>query len=290
MRTGTNALLLAVLLLACSPPPDIEEAEPGVFVVDAGSLPGRVVRYRYPDGDWPRFHIGVEVKATWSAGDHLNQPAPLPRGRFPVSIRTKPRADGSADATVRIGRPVPAIDGCHEFEGEMTLDPTGRIESTSLAVPPDAPAALRPVLTALLARISRLLLPLPRENMGVGARWRVVRELDEGSIDGAVPTVEILTCRLVRLSADNARITMALYRGSKGLPRQFPLSDGHGEVTAEHRAGTATGRGTLTIDLRHFYLGGEETVTATRVYDVGDARERHQVVKVVETARTFIAD
>jgi len=277
-------LLCALTLAACARDPHLDATEYGVHVVDPGSVPGRVVRYEYPDGSWPRFHVGVEVTATWSAGDRSDQAAPLSRGRFPVSIRTRPVAGGAAVATVRIGKPVPAIDGCREFGGEMTLRPTGRVESMSLVVPEGTPAAARPVLEALLERISRLLLPLPETKIGVGARWKVVRPL--AGVPGAV---EILTCRLTRLRGDEARISMRLLRETRDLPREVPLRGSHGEVKAEHHSGGASGQATLLIDLRRFSLTGEEIVTTTEEYGVGDDGAHHQVVRTSVRARTSIA-
>ena len=138
-------LLIAAQVIACGGEVEVDAPEFAVHVVDPGNQPGRRIVYDYPDGAWPRFFIGVELAATWSAGDRQDQPAALPRGRFPVSIETKPAGDGSAVATVRIGKPVPAIPGCGEFGGEMILESSGRIRSSTLAVPADAPPRVRRV-------------------------------------------------------------------------------------------------------------------------------------------------
>jgi len=275
-------VVLAGFLAACAGDVEVDAPEFAVHVIDPGNQPGRVVTYVYPDGAWPRFHVGVEVASTWSAGDRHDQPALLPHGRFPVSIETKPSADGSAVATVRIGKPVPDIPGCHEFGGEMILEPSGRVRSSTLAVPADAPPRVRPVLDALLGRLSRLLLPLPDTKIGSGARWRVGRPLDGAE--------EILNCRLARLRGDEVRITMTLVRQTKGLPAEISLHARHGDVLAEHRAGSATGQATLDIHLRTFYLGGEETITSTKDYEVlDDGGGQHQVVRTRVRVRTSIA-
>ena len=284
MKAAASGLLIlaAALLAACAGKVEVDAPEFAIHVVDPGNLPGRVVAYTFPNGAWPRFYVGVDVHTTWSAGDRQDVPAPLPHGRFPISIETRPSPDGSAVATLHIGKPVPGIPGCPELAGEMTFEASGRVRSSTLAVPADAPPAVRPVLDALLGRLSRLLIPLPETNIGEGARWRVARPLGGAE--------EIVSCRLARLHVDEARITSTLVRQAKGLPATVALHARHGDVEAVYRAGSATGQATLEIDLRTFYLGGEETITATKDYEVvGDGGGAHQVVRTRVRARTSIA-
>jgi hypothetical protein len=261
------ATLLALLVLtACAEDPDLRATEFAVRVLDPGTRPGREIVYGFPDGAWPTMQVVVEVDANWSAGDRVDQPAPRLRGRFPVTVRTRPRDGGGATAEVRIGAPSRGFPGCREFSGEIHWSARGRVERFDLAVPPDTPPSAGVLLGGLLERLERLLPTLPEGRVGVGARWKVVRPASEGR-----PLAEVSTFRLIQARDHSWRL---------GFSRNAASPEANA---------TASGKGTISLSLPTFYLAGEETVRHWSVHDVVDG-DRHQRIEKVLTIRTSVAD
>ncbi|MEN8149969.1 MAG: hypothetical protein ABFS86_09105 [Planctomycetota bacterium] len=262
MRRSAAPLTVALLLAACGADPDLSATEFAVRVLDPGTQPGREVVYTFPDDDWPTLHVVVLVDARWTAGDRVDQPAPRLRGRFPVDVRTRPRPDGGAVATVTVGEPARELAGCREFSGEIHWGPRGRVESFSLSVPDGTPPAAAALKGALLERLRRLLPPLPEGRVGVGARWKVVRP---------GPLVEVTTCRLVQLRRDRMRISFRI------------------AGAAPEGGATMAGEGVMALTYASFYVTGEEKLTHTEARAVDDG-EKHQRVTRVLRVRTSIAD
>ncbi len=279
------ALLLA--LVACKshetaaskgPPPDPLAA----VLVNPGAEPRRPVRYALAKGT--KVELDVAVDAHLAMGE-LKSAMPeqtfvlelvvddvLPDGRMQLRstiVRAAPRDEGSGSAgsgSADAGSAGSAGSASASVEPRAIAGRLGLLEGTAITATMSPDGKLsdlklddggkpQPDVGELVASFERLAMALPKDPIGVGARWTTARELAPGGVHvTASSTVDVTALDAAKLSY---RVTTELH----GADQQATLQGV--AIDVAHIAGTGSGSGTL--DLAHFANSGtlELKLTAT---------------------------
>jgi len=253
-------VLVAALLVACKqnkPPPPPPPTD--VVVVAPGAAPQHALRYAVPKGAKSTIEMSIDWKVT--AGEITSA--------LPTIVTTLDIAcdDVAADGTMKLRAKV--IDAsAHErtdsqvapasitsllepLKGTtltLTLAPDGRV------APPTVEAGTTPLspavteqLQALAASFQQLAMSLPTAPVGVGAKWRTSRKIQQSGL--ALTTVT--TVDVTGLDATTASFTL----GSEVHGADQTVTQSGVAVEVKDVTGTAQGKG--TIDLAKGVTTGE---------------------------------
>ena len=209
------ALLVTVahLLLACAPPrPEPRrdatppaEAEKGLLLHTRGEAPHRPLRLQREVGMREQLRMRVDAAMTVRAGGALNDlgftshedPKPV---ELDVELVVTDVREGSAHQAITIRH------GHHVVRGEMVVSDRGVIERLELEPLEDEVGALGP--GGLEASLRRLIIPLPQQAVGAGARWTA---FPTTSMNG-LPVRESATYELVEIEDDTLVVDVSLQR------------------------------------------------------------------------------
>ncbi|HEU4612606.1 MAG TPA: DUF6263 family protein [Kofleriaceae bacterium] len=254
--------LCAVVLVGCSKgedegTPSIEP--PDLQIVSAGSAPRQLLAYQPVQGSSVTLDLAVDVSV--SAGE-MGGPMPtivltlsvavdaaLPVGtmlRTTVVDAVARDRDDSRVPAVALGGPLGLMKG---VVLTSMLTPSGRIVGTRVRTEQALPDTAKSQLSALVANFDQLVMPLPREPVGVGAVWRNSRPLEQNGMRmTAVNSIELL-------GVTEHKLSYAIDTEVHG-PDQ---SVSQGGMTIDITGITGTGRGKGTIDLRTLAVSSELT-------------------------------
>ncbi len=198
-------LLCALVLTSCTQGSDDGSARirpPDLQIVSAGNAPRRLLVYQPTKGSAITLELAVDV--TVSAGD-MGGPMPtivltlsvavdaaLPIGtrlRTTVIDAIARERDDSRVPANALGAPLARMKG---LVLTSWLTTSGHLVGTRVATDTPLPADARSQLAALVANFDQLMMPLPREPVGIGAVWRNSRPLEQNGMRmTAVNTVEL---------------------------------------------------------------------------------------------------
>jgi hypothetical protein len=234
-------------------------------VLDPGSVPGRKLAWSIsPDAEvhlTARVSVGVVV----SAGDR--QPPLEGPGEvvFPLTVK---------GGTVTVGRPGPTRDvvagelkALCPITAKFRFDERGRVMDLDFPIPSYAPKRSRLILAALRDRIQWLVPPLPEEEIGVGAEWKVVRPTGTD--------VTIFRYRLTELTGTTGRVAVEMESRIRERADLKKMSE------------ETTGEGMLLFDLSRPVATGEIAIAGQVEYNV-EGQDRHQVVRIDTKVRTAL--
>jgi len=251
---------------------------PGPEVLDAGRGPRKELRLRFTEGAATTVALTLDLDVTQRAGgaeQGLDSPVVRETVRFTVGPT---RGD---EATVSFAFTGATVDGegtdltaaelaelSTEIGRLVGLGGTGTISAlgsfTSFAY--DLPDGLDPEVTAALEQaeqqLSALALPLPREPLGVGARWRTATRTElSGIVLDQVTTYEIteLTDSGVAYTAASSQ-TAARQRID---PATLPAGS-----TAELVSADIDGATTGSLDLGSLLATTSSTLSGTQEVDL----------------------
>jgi hypothetical protein len=245
-------LLVAVVLAACKtneapPPPKPSDVE----VVATGAAPQRVVRYAVPKGTTSTLELATDWKVT--AGEMATT--------LPTIVTTFQVAcdDVAADGTMTLHAKV--LDASAHEKADSQVNPAAiaselePLKGTSLAMTlaPDGHAAKATVapgekplspqvteqLNALAAGLSQLAMSLPSTPIGVGAKWRTSRTINQGGL--ALTSVTTVDVTALDAGTLGFSLTSEIH-GADQTVTQNGLA-----VEMKDVGGTATGKGTIEL-------------------------------------------
>jgi hypothetical protein len=148
------------------------------------------------------------------------------------------------------------------YRASLQLDPHGGLLGGSVEVPSGVEGPVGQVLQQVTDSFAQIQVPLPREPIGVGARWQATTRVDQGGM--------VLRQRVdYELAArDGARLhVVAKIRQS--LLDPHVAVEGVPGATADVELFSATGRGSMTIDLDHLVPWlSEQTLDVRMVMNV----------------------
>jgi hypothetical protein len=267
MRTVTRIAIVAVLAGACGKKEEAPPAPPpapprqGVEMVSHGAMPQQTLRYRLTKG--VRTAVQMEIDTDVSTPSfqrtlptsvtvmELGADDVLPDGNAKVrttilraSARERPGAQGSLEV---MNAQAMMLSGV-EITG--TLTPRGTILEPKLAGRANLPAKAAEGLSGLVSQSQEVAMPLPDPAVGVGAVWRVRRDMSQLGI-------KLETVTQIEVTAlEGSRVTYAMKTEVSGQDQRATV-DGV-LVDVKNIRGSGTGKG--VIDLGRMVMLGEQSL------------------------------
>lgn len=265
MRTVTAIALAAFGVCACKDPPAGPPgpvSRQGIELVSRGAIPHQKLRYQLTRG--VKTPIELESDAEVSMGSiqrvmptsvlrmEISADDVLPDGNTRMRTRivsATGRERANATVSVETVNAQAMMLGGLEITG--TLTPRGRVQDTRLAGGGKAlPAKAVQQIEQMLKATEEVAMPLPEPGVGVGAIWRVRKDL-------LLLGVKLETITLVELTAiDGPRVAFLLRTEVTGADQTADIDGLKAEVM--HIRGGGTGKG--TIDLGRMAMTGEQEV------------------------------
>ncbi|KAA0917278.1 hypothetical protein [Dietzia sp. ANT_WB102] len=249
---------------------------PVVDLIDAGEGERRVLAYA-PS----RRPAVVAVTRSGSARTAVPGSAPrtddTPAQTLTVEGRSEPDVDGAQRATVT-AREFTSVDELRRaqfatavgFTVTWTRSADGIVRGVSLAAPSGATDAARAGVEITANAVSDATVAFPTDEIGVGARWTVTRQIDD-----AVAPTRVVSYELVGLDGDVATVRSRSSAPNPAGALTAPGSDGGPGVTLDVESYEVEGSGELMVDLRAALPVGGTTESSTRaVYVDPDSGRR----------------
>ncbi|MGF1469467.1 MAG: hypothetical protein ACFCGT_25380 [Sandaracinaceae bacterium] len=228
-----------------------------VRLLAPGATPRRALRYRHDEGHVENVLVRLAIQEIAESGGQAQM-----GGTPPISllVRLGPtRLDGSLveipvvidmaqaavpaevdpEAAAAIQRQVEPLS---RVRGVLVTDRLGRTRGTRVPLPPDVSFETAQMLGDIRATL--MTVPLPEEQVGVGARWETTRETQAGPIRHITQTVVYTVSEMT----SDGPVLQVTFRGS--APQQ-PLTDPtrEADVDVTLDAYESTGVGSARVDL-----------------------------------------
>lgn len=203
-RSFTTIALLAGLFIAAFAPrahaqeepaaaESVDSPSPVIELIEAGTDP-EVLRYRFTEGDKIMLRLLSDIQMQMDMGFGF-QGAKLPKNEQYLSMHVRSVDDdgvAQVDSTIeRIGiipaddiDPVVAdayLEGLSAMRGikiRHSIDPLGGTDEVFATMPDGTPIADREMRSVIEDTVAAAGVPLPKEAIGVGGRWRVTEDVE----------------------------------------------------------------------------------------------------------------
>jgi hypothetical protein len=283
MRNVTRIALAAVLGCACKKQP-AEEAPPpvpsqGIELVSRGAIPQQSLRYQLTKG--MTTSLELESDADISMGE-MKRTMPTSVLRLEI-VADDVLADGSAKVRTRVVGasarerpnatvPLEAMNAqammLAGLEVAGTLTPRGRLQDSRLGGGgKDLPAKTLQQIEQMLKAAEDVAMPLPDPAVGVGAIWRIRKDV-------ALLGVKLATITEIEVTAlDGPRVSYRMRTEVKGDAQTADIDGVKAEVSKIGGGGTGQG----TIDLSRMAMTGTQEVEMS--FDVA-AMNQHTTTKM----------
>jgi hypothetical protein len=136
------------------------------------------------------------------------------------------------------------IAGLSGVSGNKSMDAGGRTKAVNFTRPKDLPAAVAPVVEGFEQALDHMLVPLPRDPIGTGARWQTTQVITQGG----VTLVQTTTWTLEAIQGSRLTLAMqvALAPRDPASPQSTTLPGG---LLATLERVDGDGKGRLVMDL-----------------------------------------
>jgi hypothetical protein len=261
MRFATSAAIsLTLVLAACSntPKPGANVAPRGVGleteVIEQGGEPREKLRYTRAAGltEDLVIQLGLATLLESREGALAVQPPVLTLGltmgavakvsegvwSYPFSFKVIGVAAGEGADPAMVNELTTAVAPLSAVKGEFEVDDRGITRRADVDMPRDASARLLAMLGNI--RTSLITVPLPEQEIGVGARWKVQRLNQVGRIT----TTQTMTYSLLERKGQLLRLGVTLQQSA--APQEVPFGD---DATLQIEAYEVSGTGSMVIDL-----------------------------------------
>lgn len=249
---------------------------PTVELLEAGQGAKRVLAYA-PSLEPAVVDVTRSDSATTAVAGGEPQTNRTPAQTLTVEGRSEPDVDGAQRATVT-AREFTSVDELRAaqyatapgFTVTWIRSANGIVSAISLEAPADATDAARAGVEITANAVSDATVAWPTEPIGVGARWTVTRQVD----DGVAPT-RVVAYTLTELDGDVATVEMSTSAPDASPVLTAPAPDGGPDVTLDVDTYEVRGSGELTVDLRAALPVRGSTKSSTRaVYVDPDSGSR----------------
>lgn len=264
MRTVTRIALVIVIAGACKEKQAAPPAAPprqGIEMVHRGAMPHQPLRYQLTRGVRTAVELELDVDMV----------TPTFQRTMPTTVTVmevgadEVLADGSAKVRTKILRAMAreragaavsleavnaqaAMLSGVEITG--TLTPRGKVQAPRVEASAGVPPKTASGIAALVAQAEEVAMPLPEPGVGVGATWRVRRDVVELGIK-----METLT-EIEVTSIDGPRVGYVMRTEARGDDQHATIDGTPVDVTKIRGSGTGQG----VIDLSRMVVFGEQSV------------------------------
>jgi hypothetical protein len=251
LRVSGVAAVLVISLAACKKSgPDVPSEPPDLQMVSAGSEPRKVLRYRIAKGTTQGLEVAADM--TLTAGE-MGGPLPTIVMTMLVAVEDVGRDQQMklrttiVDATARERDdskiPAAALSGPLEtMKGiaiESLLSPEGRLSKAQIEGSKQLTEDVAKQLNSLTATFENVMMPLPKEAVGVGAVWRNSRPIEQNGMK----LTSVNTFTLTAIDGDQLTFTIDTdVHGDDQTVKQGDMS-----VEIKDITGTGSGHGRLTL-------------------------------------------
>jgi hypothetical protein len=264
MRTVTRIALVIVIAGACKEkqaPPPASPPRQGIEMVHRGAMPHQPLRYQLTRGVRTAVELELDVDMV----------TPSFQRAMPTTVTVmevgadEVLADGSAKVRTKIlgamARERPGAEVSLEavnaqaallrgVEITGTLTPRGKVQGPRVEASAGVPPKTASGIAALVAQAEEVAMPLPEPGVGVGATWRVRRDVIELGIK-----METLT-EIEVTSIDGPRVGYVMRTEARGDDQRATIEGTPVDVTKIRGSGTGKG----VIDLSRMVVFGEQSV------------------------------
>lgn len=254
---GASSLEPAVTV-ASGPAPTVE-------LLEAGEDEQRVLAYAASRGP-AVVDVTRSASATTTLPGREPQTDTTPEQTLTLEGLSEPDVDGAQRATVTV-QEFTSVDELRSaqfatapgFVVTWTRSAEGVVRQISLEAPSGATDAARAAVEITANAISEATVAWPTEEIGVGARWRVTRRVDD-----AVAPERATTYELTELDGDVATVRTSTTAPDPSDTLTAPSPDGGPDATLGVDSYEVTGSGELTVDLRAALPLDGSTESSTR--------------------------
>lgn len=208
---------------------------PAVIVVDPGSEPRSLLRYRFTAGG----HETASMEMTMSMETEMDGEAFAPVTTPPMiftmdvdiidvlasgtatvafaytgaTVQDDPAFDPGTLAVVRAG-----LAGLVGTTGTLIVDARGQVLASTIVPGAGMDATSRQLLTSLNQQASQMTVPLPETAVGEGARWTATTRM---TISG-VKADQVMDYHVTRLGPGGVELTLTLTQAADAQPMDIP--------------------------------------------------------------------
>ncbi len=267
MRTVTRIALVIVVAGACkekqAPPPPAPPRQ-GIEMVHRGAMPHQPLRYQLTRGGRTTVELELDVDMVTptfqrtmpttvtvmevGADEVLADGSAKVRTKILRAMaRERPDASGAEVSLEAVNAQAAMLSGV-EITG--TLTPRGKVQGPRVEASAGVPPKTASGIAALVAQAEEVAMPLPEPGVGVGATWRVRRDVVELGVK-----METLT-EVEVTSIDGPRVGYVMRTEARGDDQRATIDGTPVEVTQIRGSGTGQG----VIDLSRMVVFGEQSV------------------------------
>lgn len=270
-RRWMPAMLIAGLMMphaALAQPaetdaPAVEPAskEPVVELVDAGRSPRRALRLAPTAGQTQTLtmHMGISMAMSMSGMDMPAQDLPA----TVMTIKTKVQevkpdgdivlgfeitdtdlVDTDASNAMVVDAMRDSLESIEGLKGTSTTSTRGITRDGSVKLPDSADDAMRESFSQVEDNFSRIGVPFPAEEIGVGAKWTVTTVLDSNGLK----LKQIADCELISLKGNTVKIKSTIRQSAPPQSIDAPGIPPGAEVHLTSFAGKGTSVFTMMLD------------------------------------------
>jgi hypothetical protein len=232
-------------------------------LLEAGAEPRTALRFHPQPGDRQIVDMTVKMALGLDTNGKPGEPIKMPAMRMTWEIAVKDvsaagdityemkLADaGLADETGAASPMAEAIKttlgGLKGISSTGTLSPHGATKSRQVNLPASADPQTRQVLEQVKESLATLLLPLPEEPVGVGAKWEVKQPLKTQGLTLQQTT----TCQLATMEGERLSLATRLDQNAANQKIQSPAMP---NLKLDVTRLTGSGTGDLTLDLTQLF-------------------------------------
>ena len=170
-----------------------------VRLLEPGAEPRADLSYGIARGPSPKLGMAMDMAVRMSAGGQKNE-AKLPRMAMTLDGSADEKSDtnewkilahligitidGKGEQAQQIAAAMrPQVEAMKGLGISYWLNPKGRVRDVKVELPKGFPAAARTLVEGLNQSFESMVAPLPREPVGLGAKWQVVSRMAASGAD-----------------------------------------------------------------------------------------------------------
>jgi hypothetical protein len=246
--------------------------QPIVKLLEPGADPRSDLSYALTKGTAQKMAMAMDMAVAVKTKGQAMPQTPMPRmtmifdtsvadknaaGEFKIDSRlVGTSVDPNGGQQEQMARALrPQIDAMKGLGMAYWVGPKGNVRDVKLDMPAGMPAAAQQIMNGMSQSFESMVTPLPKEPVGVGARWQVVSRLSTGGADilqSAIYTLKsrsgtraALDVTLVQLAANDVIQTPQMPKGMSAKVRSFN-SNGSG-TTQLDLGSVAPENGTMSL-------------------------------------------
>jgi Family of unknown function (DUF6263) len=234
---------------------------PIVKLLDAGAAPQTDLSYALTKGTSQKVAMLMDMAVSLKSGGQSVPQTPVPRmtmtfdtqtadrnaaGEFKIDSRlTAASVDANGAQQEQMAHALrPQVEAMKGLGLIYWVDPKGHVHDVKLDIPPSVPPSAQQIMGGMSQSFESMVTPLPKEPVGVGARWQVVSRMATGGADILQSAVYTLKSRSDgRATLDVTIVQLAA--GDTIHTAQMPAG-----MSAKVRSFNSAGTGSTQVDLK----------------------------------------